>query len=279
MHMNSSPQTPPISTSWDAMLYQEQHHFVFEKGESLLSLLKPQSGERVLDLGCGTGQLTAKIAEAGADVIGVDNAASMLETASVNYPHIKFECRDAAELPYNAEFDAVFSNAALHWMKKNPQAVAKSVYSALKPGGRFVLEMGAKGNIDHVLEGIRQGLKALDFSDEAIESRNPWYFPSLAEYAMLLESAGLEVLNAVVFERPSPLSDPEQGLRHWITMFGNAFCQGLSPEELERMLSVAEEMLRPRLHQNGQWVADYRRLRILARKPVESVTSDDEAFP
>jgi trans-aconitate 2-methyltransferase len=253
--------------SWDAGLYQQKHHYVYEKGLDVLTLLTAKADERILDLGCGTGQLTACIAESGATVIGMDSSPAMLEAAATNYPHITFECMDATKLTHQTEFDAVFSNAALHWMRENPQAVIDGVFTALKPGGRFVLEMGAKGNVQTVVDGIAHGLQTIGLSGEEIRQRNPWYFPSLGEYATRLESAGFEIDYAVTFDRPSPQENPEQGLRHWLMMFGKTFYQGLSTEQLEKALHETEEYLKPLIYRNHQWVADYRRLRIAAHKP------------
>jgi trans-aconitate methyltransferase len=265
MTQSATGQSP--SMSWDASLYQQKHHYVYEKGLDVLALLAAKPDERILDLGCGTGQLTAKLAESGATVIGVDSSPAMLEAATANYSHITFECLDAAKLTYQTEFDAVFSNAALHWMRENPQAVINGVYAALKPGGRFVLEMGAKRNVQKVVDGIAHGLRAIGLSDKQIQQRNPWYFPSLGEYTTHLESVGFEIDYAVTFDRPSPQDNPEQGLRHWLMMFGKNFYQHLSDEQLETALQETEKYLKPLIYQNNQWVADYRRLRVAAHKP------------
>jgi trans-aconitate methyltransferase len=137
-------------TSWNANLYQDKHRFVWQYGEDLLQLLNPQAGELILDLGCGTGQLTEKISQFGAEVLGVDNSATMIEKARENYPHLRFEVADARNLQIDQPLDAVFSNATLHWIKE-PEAAIASIHQALKLGGRFVAEFGGKGNIQHIL--------------------------------------------------------------------------------------------------------------------------------
>jgi trans-aconitate 2-methyltransferase len=229
-----------------------------------MALLDPKPDERILDLGCGTGELTQAIAEKGADVIGLDSSPHMLEQARQLAPGLRFIEQSALSLTFQSEFDAVFSNAALHWMKDNPRAVAQGVAAALKPQGRFVLEMGAAGNVQNVIDGIYHGLAAIGRTPT--EAQYPWYFPKLGAYCSLLEEAGLEVAYAVTFDRPSPLHHQEHGLRTWLMMFGKTFYAGLSDEELENALQVTEAYLQPRLYQNEQWVADYRRLRVVAHK-------------
>ena len=155
--------------TWDAARYQARHSYVFEYGEDLIGLLDPQPGERILDLGCGSGQLTAKIAESGADVTGLDRSAEMIAEARRNFPSLKFELGDAASFTVDAPFDAVFSNAVLHWVK-DADGTAASVARALRSGGRFVLEMGGKGNTQAVMDAVREVAGPIE---------TPWYFPSI----------------------------------------------------------------------------------------------------
>ena len=194
-----------------------------------------------MDLGCGTGHLTHEIAQAGAVLLGIDKSAEMIEQASRNYPGLEFAVADATEYVAAQPFDAVFSNAVLHWIRP-PEAVARTVQLALKSGGRFVAELGGKGNTQSILDVV---------------GRNDWYFPSIGEYASLLEQHRLEVVQAVLFDRPTPL-EGEHGLRDWLNMF---FKPPLSEFEVER----AERCLRPKLFRDGTWYLDYRRLRIVAK--------------
>ncbi len=138
---------------WDANFYENQHNFVWQYGEDLLQLLNPQPGEVILDLGCGTGQLTAKIAQSGAEVIGIDSAVTMIDKARQNYPHLRFDVADACNFVVEQPLDAVFSNAALHWIQP-PETAVRCIYQALKPGGRFVAEFGGKGNISVIIENL-----------------------------------------------------------------------------------------------------------------------------
>jgi SAM-dependent methyltransferase len=142
---------------WDSALYDDRHSFVWQSGASLIELLKPEPGERILDLGCGTGHLTAKIAETGAIVVGMDSSPSMIAQARQNFPSQRFVLADASDFRFEEIFDAVFSNAALHWIH-DAEAVVKCVAAALRAGGRFVLEMGARGNIETIRQAIETTL-------------------------------------------------------------------------------------------------------------------------
>ena len=257
--------------SWNTSLYEKNHAFVWQYGESLVELLAPQAGERILDLGCGTGQLTAKIAESGAFVQGIDSSLSMIDTAKVNYPHISFAAADARDFQVEEPLDAVFSNAVLHWIKQ-PEAAIDCVAKALKPGGRFVAEFGGKGNVGAIVRTILSVLS--EIGCEEPESLNPWYFPSIGEYAGLLENHGFEVSYAVLFDRPTLLEGGSAGMVNWIEMFASGFLSGLSDDvraaELSRreshVIATVEERLRSMLYSDGNWIADYRRIRIVAVK-------------
>lgn len=248
--------------SWDAVLYEDKHAFVWQYGEDLLKFLNPQPGESILDLGCGTGQLTEKIAQAGAEVMGVDYAHEMIEKARKNYPHIRFDVADARNFQVDKPLDAVFSNAVLHWVKEADCAIA-SIHKSLKPGGRFVAEFGGKGNVQAIATALESALEAINISAQAL---NPWYFPSIGEYASLLEQQGFDVIHAMLFARPTPLADGEAGMANWIQMFASTFLEGLSGEQQIQVIRVVEEYLKPTLYQQGTWKADYRRIRIVAIK-------------
>ncbi|WP_442922060.1 class I SAM-dependent methyltransferase [Microcoleus sp. ARI1-A3] len=249
--------------SWNTTLYEQQHAFVWQYGESLLELLYPKAGEQILDLGCGTGQLTEKIAQSGAFVQGIDSSLSMISTAKANYPHIKFAAADARDFYVEEPLDAVFSNAVLHWIKQ-PDAVINCVEKALRPGGRFVAEFGGKGNVGAIAGALLSVLS--EIGSEEPESLNPWYFPSIGEYALLLENQGFEVGYAVLFDRPTPLEGGSAGMVNWIEMFAGGFLSGLSEEVRSRAIRTVEERLRPALYRDGNWSADYRRIRVVAVK-------------
>ena len=243
------------SAAWDSSLYDDRHSFVWKKAADLIDLLDPQPGERILDLGCGTGHLTSQIAERGAEVIGLDASLSMIAQARQNYPKLKFALADARTFELGRGFDAVFSNAALHWIPE-PAPVIASVARALKPGGRFVLEMGAKGNIARIVEALTAVLEA---------ARNPWYFPTAAEYSQVLEQQGFEVRALWTIERWNKLEHPERGLREWLEMFAGAWFEGVPAKEHAAIVAEIESRLRPALFRDNAWWADYRRLRVVAQ--------------
>ncbi|MEP0869452.1 methyltransferase domain-containing protein [Trichocoleus desertorum AS-A10] len=248
---------------WNADLYDRKHSFVAEYGAALLDLLDPQLEEQILDLGCGTGSLTQKISDRGAEVLGIDSAASMIAQAQQNYPNLRFEVADAINLAFIEEFDAIFSNAVLHWVKP-PEAAIASMWQALKPGGRLVVEFGGKGNVQAIASALEQGLKESGHPNP--EALNPWYFPSIGEYTALLEKQGFKVCFAALFDRPTPLTDAD-GIQNWIKMFAQSFLQAVPTEQQATFLAQIAERIRPQLYQNGIWVADYRRIRAIALKP------------
>lgn len=251
------------TSTWNAELYQSSHAFVWQFGRDLLTMLLPKAGERILDVGCGTGQLTADIAKAGAEVIGLDKSAAMIATARANFPHLRFEVADIAATNYDNEFDAVFSNAALHWVRDQERAIA-AIARALKPGGRLVFEMGGRGNVQQIWNATRQALS--DMGVKEPEKLSPWFYPSIGEYAPMLESRGLAVTFAVLFDRPTPLEGGELGLRNWLEMFAMFASNALSPEQREELIRRVEAWARPALFNDGEWTVDYRRLRMITVK-------------
>ncbi|MBV9759209.1 MAG: methyltransferase domain-containing protein [Acidobacteriaceae bacterium] len=249
-----------LNNSWNPELYEARHAFVWQLGESLIQLLDPKPGERILDLGCGTGQLTNKIAEAGADVLGLDASPEMIEQARQNFPQLRWQLADAANMPFDREFDAVFSNAALHWML-NAAAVARAIARALKNGGRLVAELGGKGNVAQIESAIHQ--VASRYQDDVPAKRT--YYPSPGEYATVLESCGLELRIIQLFDRPTLLEGPD-GMKDWIRQFKWYFYDRLPPARAERALDETAALLKPMLFREGHWWADYRRLRLVAVK-------------
>lgn len=248
-------------TSWDTELYEAQHAFVWQLGAALVDLLAPKPGERILDVGCGTGQLTHDIAERGADVLGVDASPEMIGQARQNFPQLRFVLEDAASMTYDREFDAVFSNAALHWIL-NKHSAADSMARALRSGGRLVLEMGGRGNIRRIHDAVESAFQR--YSNVPLPARRN-YFPSVSEYSSILESHGLEVRNAVLFDRPTPL-EGERGMEQWIRQFCAFYLEVLPPALQQAVINDAVEQLRPRLYKDGKWFADYRRLQVSAIK-------------
>ncbi|MGA3203229.1 MAG: methyltransferase domain-containing protein [Bryobacteraceae bacterium] len=243
-----------MSNTWDAGRYQARHSYVFAYGEGLIDLLEPRPGERILDLGCGSGQLTAKIAGSGAETSGLDRSPEMIAEARRNFPELTFELGDAADFAVPTPVDAVFSNAVLHWVK-DADGVARSVARALRPGGRFVLEMGGRGNTQAVMDALREVAGPVE---------TPWYYPSVGEYASLLERHGFEISFATLFDRPTRV-EGEDGLEDWLLMFAGPILAGLGEDRAKEIRREIAERLRPKMFQDGGWMVDYRRLRVIAK--------------
>lgn len=246
---------------WDPELYEARHSFVWVLGQDLVKLLDPKPGERVLDIGCGPGNLTEQIAQSGAEVVGIDLSPEMIGQARRNVPGLQFVLGDAAGMDFSNEFNAVFSNAALHWML-DFDAVASGIARALKKGGRFVAEMGGKGNISEIERAIDEVLrKYLPFGLPARRTR----YPSLGEYSTLLERYGLETRVAQLFDRPTKL-EGANGMENWLRQFKWYYFEPIPSGERERALTAVISKLRGNLLTKEGWVADYRRLRIQAIK-------------
>ena len=241
---------------WSARQYAETAHFVPELGAPVLQLLAPSTGERILDLGCGDGVLTEKIVAAGASVVAVDAVRDMV--AAARDRGIDARIMRGQNLTFDQEFDAVFSNAALHWMRP-PEAVLAGVRRALKPRGRFVGEMGGHNNTAAIIVALsavlgRHGLDAHQLS--------PWYFPSAAAYRKKLEDAGFSVEEIRIVPRPTALPT---SIEPWLDTFAQSFFGALpEPDRLSARAEVAD-LLRPVLiDETGAWIADYVRLRFRA---------------
>ena len=245
---------------WEPTLYDEKHSFVWKLGASVIDLLDPKSGERILDLGCGTGQLTAQIAESGATVVGLDYSPSMINEAKRLYPHVEFQLGDAHDFELSKKFDGLFSNAALHWIN-DPSKVVACISRSLKPSGRMVVEFGGHGNVALVTQAIEAAFESLLGEQQS----HPWYFPGIAEFSSVLEQQGLEVTQAAMIDRPTPL-EGDDGLKNWVRMFGQHWLTLVSEDQHELFLERVAENGRGELLRDSTWYADYRRIRVVARK-------------
>jgi trans-aconitate methyltransferase len=249
-----------IDHPWDAKRYENQCQFVWQYGEDLLPLLAAKPGDRILDLGCGTGQLTDLIARSGAETLGLDASATMIEAAQQQFPHLKFITADARHFQVEQPLDAVFSNAALHWIPE-ADAVIHSLHQALKPGGRFVAEFGGQGNVQGITTALTEILTETGRSVD-----NPWFFPSIGDYTGRLERHGFQVTYARLYDRPTPLTGAEAGLADWVEMFGSRLLADLSGSDRSQVLRSLEQRLRATHYRDHTWIADYRRIQVLAFK-------------
>lgn len=245
------------SQSWSAESYAKNARFVADLGLPVVEWLAPRPGERILDLGCGDGALTEALVETGAAVTGVDASDALLEAARARGLNVR--PMDGHTLSFDREFDAVFSNAALHWMTR-PQEVIAGVARALVPGGRFVGELGGHGNVAAITLALTVVMKRRGCDGAALI---PWFFPSPDEYAALLAEAGFTVERIELIPRPTPLPT---GMAGWLGTFANPFVGGLAEADRQAALDEAVALLRPVLCDGrGRWSADYVRLRFAAR--------------
>jgi SAM-dependent methyltransferase len=258
------------SSQWSPTDYATNAAFVPALGAAALELLAPRPGEFIVDLGCGDGALTQKIAEAGARVIGLDASEAMVEAARGRGVDAFVADAQALDLEGQAtrfgQFDAAFSNAALHWML-DPDAVASGVFAILKPGGRFVGEMGGAGNIATLRGGIREELGARGF---ALPAEDPQWYPTREEFVRLYACAGFTGIQAQLIQRPTPL--PPGGVAAWVKTFraGMLDIAGVARADRDEVAAAVEARVQPSLQQaDGSWVADYVRLRFTMRKPEE----------
>jgi len=251
--------TEKSQQSWHPESYERNAGFVADLGAGVFDLLAPKSGERILDLGCGHGKLTEKIVAAGAHVVAVDASPEQVEGARAR--GLDARLMDARELTFDHQFDAVFSNAALHWVKQ-PDAVIDGVKRALVDGGRFVGEMGGDGNVARVAKAVAGVMekRGLDISDHW-----PWYFPTVEDYGARLEAAGFSVGHIELFARPTPIPGDITG---WLETFGESFITAVPKGERATFLAAVRDDLRADLQDSdGNWNVDYVRLRFQALLP------------
>jgi len=248
----TQPQT------WDPERYARNARFVADLGAPVVELLAPRAGERILDLGCGDGVLTAKLAAMGCDVVGVDGSAAQI--AAARKLALDARVMNGEALEFDSEFDAVFSNAALHWMRNSAPVIA-GVHRALKPQGRFVAELGGHGCVAKIKTALVEALNRRGVNGEAAI---PWYFPTVEDYSQQLTSGGFVVKYIALIPRPTPLPGDVTG---WLETFAESFTSTLPAAERAAYIAEVREALRGELcDAEGKWTADYVRLRFAARR-------------
>ena len=243
-------------TAWDPEVYSQNARFVSQLGEPLLRLLDPRPGELILDLGCGDGALTEKIAAAGSLVIGIDSSLPQLKAARRR--GLAVLAMDGQQLGFRKRFDAVFSNAALHWMKR-PERVAGGLAECLVPGGRFVAELGGRGNVETIRAALHSALRKRAIDPWTVD---PWYYPAPEEYAEILHRCGFTISYIELIPRPTRLPGD---ITDWLHIFAQPFTSAVVQDEQDRFLEEVRDAVEPALRQpDGGWHADYVRLRFKA---------------
>lgn len=244
---------------WSPQLYENNARFVGDLAGRAIELLDPRPGERILDIGCGDGYLTERIAATGALMTGVDYSPELVAAAQAR--GVDARLGNGEEIGFFGEFDGAFSNAALHWMRR-ADAVVRGVEKALRPGGRFVGEFAGARNAYYIRQAVHEALTRRGFDAEEID---PWYLPEAQEYREVLESGGLVVSHIELFDRPVVIDYP---VRDWIRTFGSPYLTVLPEQERDPLLDEVTCQLEPHLlGKDGRWTVDYTRLRFRAEKP------------
>lgn len=248
-----------MNVSWDAQGYERDFSFVPSCGAGVIDLIDVRPGMTCLDLGCGNGTLTAELRGRGLTVTGMDASPEMLALARERHPDLRFVEGDATTFELDEPVDVVFSNAVLHWIDRglHPAALAH-VAAALRPGGQFVFECGGRGCGARIHAALAHA-----FAAHGLAYEMPFYFPTVGEYAPLVEAAGMRVTDARLFDRPTALSG-DDGMADWIRMFVQRPFEGLDADLAAGLVAEAVDELRPEMLRDDTWYADYVRLRMRA---------------
>lgn len=253
-----------MNKKWDAQGYESEFKFVHKYGEDVLDLLDVKEGQHILDIGCGNAVLTKKIHDMGAIVTAIDSSKEMLDLAKKNYPELNLNYMDASNFKFEEKFDSVFSNAVFHWID-NQKGLIQSISSALKEQGHLICEFGGAGCCEQIHLELNKS-----FIKRGLKYKKTFYFPTIGEYTPQLESEGLIVEYASLFERPTKLNG-ENGMADWIEMFIAQSFSGIDESIKNEIISEVVENLRPTLYKEDGWYADYVRIRIKAVKSSKNL--------
>lgn len=245
-------------SEWNAVLYDNKHDFVAEYGKELLEFVPKNKNQSILDLGCGTGTLTLQLANFADTVIGVDSSANMIEKAQKQYADIKFMVCDALSLPFEKQFDVVFSNAVFHWIADH-NALLNQVHKVLKSNGLLACEFGANGNIATIENAFMNVCRNFGY-----EYNPKFNFPTSEHFADLLKKNGFMIDKIYDYDRPTPLKDNKRGLANWIKQFFASDLELMSEKVQDEIIKKVEDLTKESLWNGSKWTADYRRLRVIA---------------
>ncbi|MBU5480687.1 class I SAM-dependent methyltransferase [Blautia sp. MSJ-19] len=243
---------------WNAVLYDNKHDFVAEYGKGLLEFVPENKNQSILDLGCGTGMLTAQLSNFADTIIGVDSSASMIAKAKKQYSNMQFVVCDALDLPFEKQFDVVFSNAVFHWIADH-DTLLKQVYKVLKPNGLLICEFGANGNIATIENAFMSVCQDFEY-----KYKPKFNFPTVDTFSGLLKKNNFMIDKIYDYNRTTPLKDHERGLANWIRQFFASDLELMSEKTQEEIIKKVEDLTKEYLWNGDEWIADYRRLRAIA---------------
>ncbi len=247
---------------WDSGLYDNKHNFVAEYGKGLLEYIPADKSQNILDLGCGTGLLTAELARKSGCVLGIDGSSDMIEKARKQYPELTFEVMDALELPFDHKWDIIFSNAVFHWIT-DQELLLQKIHNSLKPSGKLICEFGAFGNIQTIEQGFRTVLEHLGHP-----YHSKFTFPTDEHFGSLLLKNGFIIEELYAYDRPTPLNDGDKGLYNWAKQFFETDLKEFTDTDQDFILRKLLEKVRDNLWDGTSWVADYKRLKVIARSAL-----------
>lgn len=243
---------------WNSLLYDKNHHFVSQYGCELLKYIPQNTQQTILDLGCGTGDLTYELSKLCQKVVGIDSSLEMIKRAKEKFPNIDFRVCEGLSMSFREEFDIVFSNAVFHWIN-NHNLLLKNIAKALKPKGILICEFGALGNIETIENAFK-----LAINQEGFTYKMKFNFADSNSFSKLLTQNHFEILKLSKFDRPTPLKDNEKGLRIWLKQFFRSQLDEIPTQIQEKIFDEVERLTKDKLYQGGVWTLDYKRLRVLA---------------